>query len=404
MPKPVAFLFDDVTEFYCMKNAIDDCASAGIDFDIIVPEKSGYNGLSEYTIGAISAMGYKVINHAGEGKYQILFEPYNLVQYLDDIDYEYRIKYRYSLSMLAKPYVLAPEWNIFYDAILTSCLPEVDYIQAYTRAIISKPCQYRGFKRGKNKSSKPRLLIVPTFGDLGSVLEWSDEMIDLLNENYTVTVKAHHATQFRTEEKRAFDKLRSIASNFYDQDRSIADLLSEADVVLSDSSGAIFDAIYTNTPVVVLANSKAGNRFDNTYYGIKSLQQELVDEGLLVGNTVAGLKQPTDLIEMIDRAIKSTKQIKQVRTLVFGDESRSVEIIDVIHEYLNKPSNTPAHKIRKMIVDDMRGNRARIVELERQNADLSEKIRDLENALSKRIGINCGVYSRLKAIYRRMKG
>lgn len=74
----VAILFDDMTEFYCLQNGIDDCIKRGIDVDIIVPKNSGYNGLSEYTYKGIEKLGYNVKYKPSKKKYKVIMESYDL--------------------------------------------------------------------------------------------------------------------------------------------------------------------------------------------------------------------------------------------------------------------------------------------------------------------------------------
>lgn len=64
----VAIIFDDLTEFFVMRPAIDDMKKAKINVDIIVPYDSGYNGLSEYTFKEIVKLGYHPLKDAPKDK------------------------------------------------------------------------------------------------------------------------------------------------------------------------------------------------------------------------------------------------------------------------------------------------------------------------------------------------
>ena len=61
--KDVAIIFDDLTEYFVMRPAIDDMVKNKISVDIIVPKDSGYDNLAAHTKKKIKEDGYKVMDN-----------------------------------------------------------------------------------------------------------------------------------------------------------------------------------------------------------------------------------------------------------------------------------------------------------------------------------------------------
>ena len=97
----------------------------------------------------------------------------------------------------------------------------------------------------KNKST---ILYMPTWGELSSVDIYFDAILEL-SSKYNVLIKLHHNTDIL--EKTRVDKGNESVHYFGATDDAL-DLLSISDIVITDYSGAIFDAIYCDKPVVLL--------------------------------------------------------------------------------------------------------------------------------------------------------
>src|SRR5690606_18077129 len=73
-----------------------------------------------------------------------------------------------------------------------------------------------------------------------------------LKENgYHVIVKAHPITLSDPRTKHGEDDIKRIADEYFDANTGIQDVLAKADLVISDNSGAIYEALYSNIPVIV---------------------------------------------------------------------------------------------------------------------------------------------------------
>ena len=94
---------------------------------------------------------------------------------------------------------------------------------------------------------KPVVIYAPTWGDLSSLPQWSNVLSDLAS-NYTVLVKAHHNSlrDGQLDFVASHEDLHNVS------DVDLMQAIAVSDVMVSDYSGAIFDAIMCDKPVVLL--------------------------------------------------------------------------------------------------------------------------------------------------------
>jgi CDP-glycerol glycerophosphotransferase (TagB/SpsB family) len=144
---------------------------------------------------------------------------------------------------------------------------------------------------------RPVLLYAPTWGDLSSLPYWLPE-ISKLAETHTVLVKAHHNAV-------RDGQLGDIGNHPHIYDISHFDLmqaLAVCDILLSDYSGAIFDAIMCDKPVVLLdlpdIDARFGKKLD-----AESLEMAQRDE---LGFRV---KRPAALPDAVQQALKEGPQV-----------------------------------------------------------------------------------------------
>lgn len=93
------------------------------------------------------------------------------------------------------------------------------------------------------------LLYIPTYGELSSLREFV-KILPKLDPSVPVRIKLHHASEFADKDiiKRLADYPQvTIVSGYADA----FDELSSADIVMSDYSGAIFDAVFLKRPLVL---------------------------------------------------------------------------------------------------------------------------------------------------------
>ncbi|MCE1176420.1 MAG: CDP-glycerol glycerophosphotransferase family protein [Burkholderiales bacterium] len=99
------------------------------------------------------------------------------------------------------------------------------------------------------------VLYAPTWGDLSS-LPMFFSAVEGLASGFNVLIKIHHNAQI-LENVRGSNYSHHSNVHFFGSDTQLMDLLSVADVVISDYSGAIFDAVLCERPVVLLNSPNA---------------------------------------------------------------------------------------------------------------------------------------------------
>jgi len=112
--------------------------------------------------------------------------------------------------------------------------------------------------------TKPCILYMPTYGALGSFAEMID-VIAGMKGNMHFLIKVHHNDQIGDADLCA--QARSLGfDKVFSGEADQRALLEAADLVVSDFSGAIFDAVYARIPVVLFqkdAHRKVGEqKFD----------------------------------------------------------------------------------------------------------------------------------------------
>jgi CDP-Glycerol:Poly(glycerophosphate) glycerophosphotransferase len=98
-------------------------------------------------------------------------------------------------------------------------------------------------------SSKKTLLYAPTWGELSTSNIYFKEVLSL-TDNYNVIFKLHHNTDLLEKKKRGV--MSANAPIIFGSNSSLLELMTVSDIVISDYSGAIFDALYCKLPVVLL--------------------------------------------------------------------------------------------------------------------------------------------------------
>ena len=100
------------------------------------------------------------------------------------------------------------------------------------------------------------IVYAPTWGDLSSIGDWLERVLDL-SAHYNVLIKAHHNSI-----KHNTISLQHLPPNVHIlPEEDLFTLFCIADALISDISGAIFDALMCELPVVLVAPSDLSKRY-----------------------------------------------------------------------------------------------------------------------------------------------
>lgn len=329
MNKNIAIVILNYIQFVNVKSAIDELINLGYNVDIYcerVETNDGFKELFEDNVNILINKGYKVYrNVLKKRKYKILLEPYPSME----IDAKYKIKYRYG-TISAKPDIVYgyPQNFVVYDAILCSGNYDANYLSVFSKTYITGNMKYIGFEKKKEKRKKKVLLYLPTYGKCSS-LDLIGDYLSNLRDKYYVVAKIHHGTSFLKDEIYRIDKIKNSVDEFYDLHKDLSELLAIADVVLTDNSGSIFEAIYTSTPVAVFSDDINQNKWGN----FNTTQYELYKAGIL---------PYTNKLEEIQSILKKAQSSK-IRKLqnkwnnenFYHPDDQVADFVKVVKMYMN---------------------------------------------------------------------
>ena len=329
--KDLALIVYNLSQFYSVKNGIDALKKAGRTVDVFVPEindADGFSGIFDDTFSVLSEKGYSPRRDLAENeRYKVLLEPYPFLNY-SDISHDYIIKYRYSLVCAKPDPVFRPETNVTYDAQLVFSPYEARFLSVYSKVEPIGVMKYASpEKRERPVTDKKVLLYLPTYGDICSI----DSVVGALSElkdRYYIISKFHHGTSFLCAETERIKLLTEISDETFDHRVSLAELLTVADVVLSDNSGAIFESVYAKVPVAIFTNSLNDRRLGK----LDTPQYKLVKKGYFPyaengSGIAAALERATD------RDV-AAKQLELREKLFYFPEDPVAGFVEIIEKYL----------------------------------------------------------------------
>jgi|GEM_PF-1385588 len=242
--------------------------------------------------------------------------------------------------------------------------------------------------------AKKTILYLPTHSDLGSIKDLA-KPLKKLSANYNIIVKFHHFNV--TDEPELIKKLDHPNLILFKDDIDLLPLLKVTDVVLSDNSSAIFDAILADKPLV-LADFIAKEHLEKEHRKIKyyrrgrvaravtytgSIEQKIKKEGLIVT-----LKKPEELKLAIRQGLEDKPFYRDARKKIrenlfsFNDGKCGQRAADALIDLL-ETEILPEKPILYHVFEEF--------EIETQKRSLSEQKRDAQliskykNLLSEKI-------------------
>jgi len=152
-------------------------------------------------------------------------------------------------------------WNMLFDEFLVYGNYDAKILSFYGPTVKIGNPKFDDWFNGNVEPypvepNKKTILYLPTYDDL-STLSWVLPVLSKMAENFNVILKTHHGTN-ASELKKVFSRVEILGG-----DVDILPLLASSDVVVSDYSGAIFDAILAEKPLV-LADIPGAETFPST--------------------------------------------------------------------------------------------------------------------------------------------
>ena len=265
---------------------------------------------------------------------------------------------------IAKELTMIRPSRSVYDVILAYGKRDAALFSLMTKAIaignprvdnfyLNKPHETTAAKNiiAFKKPGKKTVLYVPTHGDLGS-LSVMRSAIESLAETYAFIVKPHYYTL--REERELVESYKQIKGVLVvDDSYDTIETMALSEVVLSDNSSAIFDAMQVRKPIVVcdfvskqylddnhknLRLSKRGVVGATTYS--KSLEQEVKENNQVV--KISTPKELGDTLAKVDELQSVHAGVQQslvVEHFAYTDGHSSDRAVAAIEEIYEKERN-----------------------------------------------------------------
>lgn len=214
--------------------------------------------------------------------------------------------------------------------------------------------------------AKKTLLYMPTWGELGSYFELL-ESIARLQDSYNIILKMHHNNDAKTPEWIQSAKQYKL-KHVFDGSADQLKLLCAADLIISDFSGAIFDGMYAQKPIL-LYQAGIENKIGLQKFDLQSLEFSRRDD---IGYVCDKLELFESCIEYcLEHAKDLVEKAKALREDLFyqSDEQsaseRCVMYIRQLFEGNIEPLSFPQLYVRET-VQALRIVRPRVNRLEKQ--------------------------------------
>ena len=242
--------------------------NTSIRFDILVPSGGSSKEVdlkAIYDAGAamIKSDSFDVIRctdgiiapkQVKDTKYQLLLSAYMYDWHYQNLDIKYRIMFPY-----ASYYFNKPNWTIkqfidqdyLADALLSHATGTQSVTDIFTKTHIVPSLKLMDYKPKTKTPKKPVVFFAPSYNEIDFANKFLSVIDDVKNK-YTVIMRGHHRAVNSKDNKNLSKQLYDQVDKVYDMDKfSIVDALEGADIVISDNSAVIFDAIYCGVPVAL---------------------------------------------------------------------------------------------------------------------------------------------------------
>ncbi len=403
--RDVAITIQNMAQFDSIKSGIDELIKRGNSVDIYIPKtdfESGIGSSFDETYDILEKQDYNIYRENQEDLfYEVLMEPYPMDIYLK-FNSKFRVKYAYYLVAAKPNLTYNAENNIYYDYFITFAKPAGEYLNVFGKTIVLDNMKYIDFHSCSKENKKPILLYLPTYGDSSSITEELVPVFEKLKNDYYIITKKHHGTAALKKEKERIDILNQISDEVCDHTASLKELFEKANVVLSDNSGAVFEALYNKIPVALFSNDLNMNKYGK----FDTFQYKYAKQGFFpYSNDAKGIE------DAINKAITKEvieKQKSLSDEIYYRAKNPSKEFADFIEEIIKDKGDSAYKKIHDMFVKEYKEYREawlKIYDVEKERDELQEENAKLKKELefkSKEVDFyeNGKLYQMAKKIYK----
>lgn len=279
--KKVGVIIQNYIQFESFFPAIELMKKRKINVDILIPTVD----MSEHIWDQMYKKTEEYFEKTGQNikkgiqskiKYDILFATHDLEEFQEQKK-KYYIKFRYGISTKPK-YSLNFRKNNPFDLILCYGKKDAETLMNFGKVYEIGNIKYANYVQDEKIKSNKVILYLPTYGDVNSC-DLVLPVLSKISKEYDVRIKLHHGTNYLLEKSE--QKLKTMVDeNFnkiYDSSESLLNIMKDVDLIISDNSGAIGDAIAAKIPLIVVPKN---GQFEK-YGEYMTIQEELVNKKLI---------------------------------------------------------------------------------------------------------------------------
>jgi len=330
----ILFMALSQTFLFGVMSAIQEVVQHDIDVDVFVPIETGLINPQfecDMIADSLKDMNLSIFRSIPENKnYDIVYSAYP--PYYNDLLAQNRVKYHvrfsYGVAVANKPQLHSQNIYNFYDYVLCLSIPNVMLFSGFAQSVCIGNIKLANYKRSRAVTGeKKTLLYIPTWNGVNTSSSVNADTVKKLLDlryKYNVVAKMHPQTSFYHAEREKFELFKSF-DTVYNVTTPIADILNDVDVVLSDLSGAAFDAIAGDVPLALFGLGEP------VYYGGKlCLHQQLVKDDI-----IPGTNDINELESIIEKALTPGYFAKQqkLKKEIFPFEGQ--ECLDAFMRFQN---------------------------------------------------------------------
>lgn len=360
----IGFFINSPFHYYLYENTINKLLEKGYECDLIIndyllydPEwKNMYDSNVEFIEGInredIEAYPCSLLV-MNKIRYVCLVSPYYFDQLSTISVYNIRMVYGAGYGLEKESFNFS-YWNTFYDTILNYGKYDYERTNIFNSGVIvGNPKFDKWFNNEfdvksikdelKIDPSKKTILYAPTYGVHSSIDEWKEQLIQI-NKEYNIIVKLHHGTAHLSSESIRKDKILSNFNIVRDDKTNTLELFKVSDLVISDTSGLIYDALLAEKKIVIL-NTNKSNRY-----------RDLNNEAKLLRKVVPSWEKECNIHENVQNILnESPSKNPDIESLLgdlfaFKDGLSSKRAADaIIQTFENPKRNQYREDLKRML-------------------------------------------------------
>lgn len=324
----IAIMVQNIIQWYSIRDLasfLKKQAKIHLDIYLYDPKTSthGFHNIASDTHNAIIKDGFTPITKRNNTKYKICLAPYsNMI----NLDCQYKLGFCYGAATTKPRFTLNPSVKDGFHGLFLHDIYGAELFSIYGKTYIVPDLYLKPIKQ-KKQNKKPVVLFLPTYHE-PSTIQTITSLKELKDQFYIIS-KTHHGTENLSDEKDKQNLLSKISDETYTSSYPIKKLFEKCDVVLSDNSGAVMDALYANVPVAISAMD-----INQNLAGINTIQFELAKNNVI---PYTNTPSPSTINQILKKALSRKQQKNQQKASdsIFPTKIGGAECwYKIIHSYL----------------------------------------------------------------------